>query len=146
MTQDNHKIPVVYHPRYKLGTHWLKHLHKLDLDKSGDIYRALEAKDMVTRDKIHKPEKATDAQLRAVHTDDYVENKLKDKHWLSGVFQVEAIGKVPYAITKHLVVTPMFYHAGGTILAGELAAQKGWAMNLGGGAHHAHANDASGFA
>jgi len=39
----------------------------------------------------------------------------------------------------------MFYHAGGTILAGKLAAEHGWAINLGGGAHHAHAKDASGF-
>lgn len=145
MTVGNEKNSVVYHPRYKLGTSWLKHLHKLDMDKSGDIYRSLMEKGIITQNTIYKPGKATASQLRAVHSAEYVDHKLKDKHWLSKVFQVEAIGKVPYPITKHLVVTPMFYHAGGTILAGELAADKGWAINLGGGAHHAHANDASGF-
>lgn len=145
MSLENEKHPIVYHPRYKLGTSWLKHVHKLDMDKSGDIYRALSAKTIIAQNTIHQPKKITDAHLRAIHTNEYVDRKLKDKNWLSAIFQVKAIGKIPYAITKYLLVTPISYHTGGTILAGELAADKGWAINLGGGAHHAHANDASGF-
>lgn len=145
METEKIKYPVVYHPRYKLGTSWLKHLHKLDMDKSGDLFRALQNKKLITNDNIYTPQKVSLTQLGSVHSQDYIEKKLKDKNWLSNVFQVEAIGKVPYAITNHLLVKPILYHAGGTILAGELAAEKGWAINLGGGAHHAHANDASGF-
>lgn len=137
--------PIIYHPRYKLGTSWLKHMHKLDLDKSGDIYRRLIQKKLIKPDEFSRPSKVTSAELHSVHSTDYICNKLTDKMWLSHVFQVEAMGKIPYFISKHLVLDPIFYHTGGTILAGEMALEQGWAMNLGGGAHHAHANDSSGF-
>jgi len=145
MTDLKRSFPVVYHPRYKLGTSWLKHLHKLDLDKSGDLYRALLSKELIAPEYVHRPEQVTQAQLYSVHDTGYICDKLTDKNWLSKVFQVEAMAKAPYFLSRHYVLIPVLYHTGGTILAGELALEKGWAINLGGGAHHAHAKDASGF-
>lgn len=145
MSDTPNACPVVYHPRYKLGTSWLKHLHKLDLDKSGDLYRALLGKGLMRAKQVSTPEKVTSAELHSVHSTQYVCDKITDKQWLSRVFQVEAMARFPYALSRHFALTPVFYHTGGTILAGKLAAEKGWAINLGGGAHHAHANDASGF-
>jgi len=139
------KHPVIYHPRYKLGSGWLKYLHKLDMDKPGDLYRALLQKGLIDADHIYTAPQATNAQLKLAHNQDYIDNKIGNKVWLADVFQLNLIKWVPFTLTQHLLVTPLLYHTGGTILAGELAAEKGWAMNLGGGAHHAHANDASGF-
>lgn len=95
MTVGNEKNSVVYHPRYKLGTSWLKHLHKLDMDKSGDIYRSLMEKGIITQNTIYKPGKATASQLRAVHSAEYVDHKLKDKHWLSKVFKLKPLVRFP---------------------------------------------------
>lgn len=37
------------------------------------------------------------------------------------------------------------YQTGGTILAGKLALERGWAINVGGGFHHCSANKGGGF-
>lgn len=39
----------------------------------------------------------------------------------------------------------MRYQTGGSILAGKLALERGWAINIGGGFHHCSANKGGGF-
>ncbi|WIA41682.1 hypothetical protein OEZ86_009029 [Tetradesmus obliquus] len=47
--------------------------------------------------------------------------------------------------SKRKVLQPMRLHVGGTVLAAALAVAHGWAVNLGGGMHHAHREDGAGW-
>ena len=44
-----------------------------------------------------------------------------------------------------LQITPMRHHAAGTMLAAGLAVERGWAINMGGGMHHAFSSDGMGW-
>jgi len=52
---------------------------------------------------------------------------------------------MPKFISERAFVIPIKYHTGGTIAAGQLAMDHGWAINLGGGAHHASRLSSEGF-
>lgn len=52
---------------------------------------------------------------------------------------------LPNFLLQRNVVTPIKYHAAGTMLAAGLALQRGWALNLGGGMHHASAKEGMGW-
>jgi histone deacetylase 11 len=45
---------------------------------------------------------------------------------------------VPNAVLRWRLLSPLRYHAAGTMLAAGLALEHGWGINLGGGMHHAH--------
>lgn len=51
----------------------------------------------------------------------------------------------PISLVDSKVLQPMRLMVGGTVLAAALAVTKGWAINLGGGMHHAHYGDGSGW-
>eukprot|EP01025_Chloroclados_australasicus_P037545 TRINITY_DN3833_c3_g1_i4.p2 TRINITY_DN3833_c3_g1~~TRINITY_DN3833_c3_g1_i4.p2 ORF type:complete len:227 (-),score=25.73 TRINITY_DN3833_c3_g1_i4:562-1242(-) len=48
-------------------------------------------------------------------------------------------------MVDRVLMKPMRYHVGGTMMAVGLAAAKGWAVNIGGGMHHASSNDGMGW-
>jgi len=52
---------------------------------------------------------------------------------------------LPISLVASKVLQPMRLHVGGTILAAALAVTWGWAINLGGGMHHAHRQDGAGW-
>eukprot|EP00878_Enallax_costatus_P020621 GHUV01021806.1.p1 GENE.GHUV01021806.1~~GHUV01021806.1.p1 ORF type:complete len:252 (+),score=62.81 GHUV01021806.1:2675-3430(+) len=52
---------------------------------------------------------------------------------------------LPHCLVDRQVLRPMRTHVGGTVLAAALAIVHGWAINLGGGMHHAHREDGSGW-
>lgn len=45
---------------------------------------------------------------------------------------------LPHCLVERLVLKAMRTHVGGTVLATALAVVHGWAVNIGGGMHHAH--------
>lgn len=48
---------------------------------------------------------------------------------------------LPPPLLRHKVLRPMATMAGGSMLGAALAMERGWAINLGGGMHHASYND-----
>jgi len=50
----------------------------------------------------------------------------------------------PTARSACVQVTPMKFHVAGTMAAAGLAAERGWAINIGGGMHHASSNEGGG--
>jgi len=89
-------------------------------------------------DDFLRPEPATDADIRRVHTEDWVQ-KLK-----TGTLTVSEQMKLEVPYSPELV-RAFWLAAGGTILAAESALQDGFGCNIGGGFHHAHPGHGEGF-
>ncbi len=138
------KHPIIYHPKYKLAMRWFQNLHALDFDKGGRVFRGLMEKGLITPQNIHTTDKISPADLRLVHTEQYIES-LRSRKTLSKIFCVKSMKYVPSFVSRSLVLDRIAYHAGGTIKAGALAKQFGWAINLGGGGHHASSERGEGF-
>lgn len=61
------------------------------------------------------------------------------------ITELAPLALMPNFLLQRQVVRPMQHHVGGTILAAGLAVERGWAINLGGGMHHASARDGMGW-
>jgi len=93
---------------------------------------------LLREDEIVAPVPATVEEVLRVHDREYVEKLL---HGRLSVLE-EALLEVPYS--KGLV-TASFLCAGGSIVAARLALERGAAVNLGGGFHHAFPDHGEGF-
>ena len=79
-----------------------------------------------------------------VHSQKYL-NALRTSSKVAAVTEFPPIALFPRWLVDLKVLTPMQYHVSGTILAGYVATERGWCINLGGGMHHAHADDGGGW-
>jgi histone deacetylase 11 len=61
------------------------------------------------------------------------------------VTELSPLAFLPISVVDSKVLQPMRLMVGGTILAAALAITRGWAINLGGGMHHAHRSEGSGW-
>lgn len=84
------------------------------------------------------PEPATDADIRRAHTGEYVTKLVNGT--LSA--QEEMLLELPYSPE---LVRAFWLAAGGSILAARLALERGIAVNIGGGFHHAYPDHGEGF-
>lgn len=57
------------------------------------------------------------------------------------VTELAPLALLPMALVRAKVLDPMAAHAAGSCLAAGLAVCHGWAVNMGGGMHHAHAGE-----
>jgi acetoin utilization deacetylase AcuC-like enzyme len=125
---------VIYHPRYDLNLG----PHVFPSQKFRLIYELLLRDEIAGPEDIAEPSAASDRDLLRVHTPEWV-GKLKHGTLTpSDVMKLE----VPYSPE---LVEAVWLAAGGSILAGQLALRDGFACNLSGGFHHAHANHGEGF-
>jgi len=85
-----------------------------------------------------QPQPATDDDVRLVHTEEYV-RQLRE-----GTLSAE-LQRLLEAPFSPALVQAFWMHAGGSILAAELALQDGICINLGGGFHHAFPDHGEGF-
>ncbi|MDT8067427.1 MAG: histone deacetylase [Terriglobia bacterium] len=102
------------------------------------ICRYLLEQNLISEDDIVAPNAASDEDVLLVHTPMYV-HKLKTGT-LSAREELEL--EVPYS--KELV-DAFWTHAGGSVLAAELALRDGVCVNVGGGFHHAFPDHGEGF-
>ena len=86
---------------------------------------------------VHAPSPATREQLLRVHTAEYLADLDACRRTPRTMFS-----ELP--LTRH-IANAYYLMAGGTCLTAVLAMEKGCAMNLGGGFHHAFADRAEGF-
>ena len=93
---------------------------------------------MPTTEDVAEPAAASDDDLLRVHTREWV-GKLKN-----GTLSASEVMKLEVPYSPELVEA-VWLAAGGSILAGQLALRDGFACNLSGGFHHAHANHGEGF-
>jgi histone deacetylase 11 len=137
-------VPLVYSARYNITAFGLERLHPFDSRK----YRRI--RDWLIRQGLRKPQDfiaprpCTHADLLRVHTREYL-HSLRDRRVLARILEVPVIYFLPAWLIGWRVLRPMRWATGGTILACRLAMEKGLAINLSGGYHHASGDRGGGF-
>lgn len=127
-------LPVVHHEAYEvdIGPHVFPTLkYRLVRDR-------LLADGTIAEDDLVRPEPASDDDVELVHTAEYV-RKLR-----TGTLSVteQLVLEVPFSVELR---DAMWLCAGGSMLAGRVALERGLASHLGGGFHHAFPDHGEGF-
>lgn len=167
------KLPVVYSPAYNLSFWGLEKLHPFDSQKFRRVVALLEDGGVLSERQLVPATEASHEILREVHTERYLRKLDSSSFFVAqvGLVRWVALPVLPSAhhtelparppthapqvtelppllflpsfLLRRKVLRPFATHAGGTMQAAALALQHGWAVNLGGGMHHA-APDAGG--
>lgn len=127
-------LPVIWHEAYEvdIGPHVFPVLkYRLVRDR-------LLAESEINETNIRCPDPAADEQVALVHTDEYI-GKIR-----SGDFSAADILRLEVPFSAALREASWLC-AGGSILSGRLAAERGVAVHLGGGFHHAFPDHGEGF-
>jgi acetoin utilization deacetylase AcuC-like enzyme len=127
-------LPVIFHEDYEFDIG----AHVFPTQKFRLVRDRLLADGTIAEADIIRPETATDAQVTLAHTAEYV-GKINEDN-LS--YQEQVILEVPFSPGLR---DSMWLCAGGSILTGRLALEKGLATHICGGFHHAFANHGEGF-
>jgi acetoin utilization deacetylase AcuC-like enzyme len=127
-------LPVVWSPAYEVNIG----PHVFPTRKYRLVRARLLDEAAVPADAFREPEPAADADVLLVHTPEWVDTITRDA--LSTMEELRL--EVPYTPALR---EAMWRCAGGTALAGTLALERGVAVHLGGGFHHAFPDHGEGF-
>jgi histone deacetylase 11 len=137
---------LVYHPRYNLTFCGLENMHPFDSIKYKRTIEFLEQKQAhypwleFFLKGIHRPSKASRRQILDVMSCFYV-FKLNYTVIVCKIIELPLVF-LPNCLVKWRVLDPMLYSTQGSIDAACMAVHKGWAINIGGGYHHACGKEA----
>jgi histone deacetylase 11 len=137
-------IPLVYRPAYNITAFGLERLHPFDSRKYRRIRDALIAHGLRRPGDFVRPRPVSRGDLLKVHTPEYL-HSLRSPEALARILEVPIVGRLPGWLIDWRILRPMRYATGGTILACRLAQDRGVAINLGGGYHHAASGWGGGF-
>ncbi|XP_030063627.1 histone deacetylase 11 isoform X2 [Microcaecilia unicolor] len=136
--------PIVYSPEYNITFMGLEKLHPFDAGKWGKVINFLKEEKLIADDTIVEAQEATDEDLLVVHTRRYL-NKLKWSFVVATITEIPPVLFLPNFLVQRKVLKPLRTQTGGTIMAGKLAMDRGWAINVGGGFHHCSSDKGGGF-
>lgn len=138
------KVPIVYSPQYNISFMGMEKLHPFDSRKFGKIYEHLREFGGFQLPHFYAPEPVSDELLLEVHYPSYLDS-LSFSEKIASIAEMTPLRLLPSSLLHRQLLLPMRYATGGTLLATELALHHGWAINLGGGFHHAKAGGGEGF-
>mmetsp|Transcript_28195 Transcript_28195/g.47239 ORF Transcript_28195/g.47239 Transcript_28195/m.47239 type:complete len:410 (+) Transcript_28195:61-1290(+) len=127
--------PIVFHPQYDIRFFGLENLHSFDAKKWGKVKQNLVSRRLIREEQIVSPEAASDEDLEVVHTREYLKS-LKSSFLVAAITEVLPVAVLPNSLVQSRLIDPFRRHTGGSVLAGKLALERGWAINIGGGFHH----------
>uniref|UniRef100_A0A9J2P5T8 Histone deacetylase 11 n=1 Tax=Ascaris lumbricoides TaxID=6252 RepID=A0A9J2P5T8_ASCLU len=137
--------PIVYHSLYNISFFGIEKLHPFDSAKWGRVYNKLIESGMLTEEQFVQAVEASEHDLRVVHTSCYLAS-LHCPCRVARLVEVAIVAFLPSFVIDKYLLKPFRYHtAGGSILAARLALERNWAINLGGGFHHASRSRGGGF-
>src|SRR5580704_4578763 len=102
------------------------------------VHDELLARGIASAGDFLSPAPATDEDILRVHSQDYVYKLKTGSLTYAEILRME----VPYS---RELIDACWLAAGGSILAGRRALEDGWALNVGGGFHHAYPDHGEGF-
>jgi histone deacetylase 11 len=138
------KLPIVFSPRYDIRVLGIEKLHPFDSEKYGKVHRYLVDTAGIDEGSFYVPDPASDEVLLKVHTSNYLDSLNKSLN-IALIAEVMMAALLPNGILQKHLLEPIRYATGGTILGSMLALERGWAINLSGGYHHAKAESGGGF-
>ncbi|XP_017548315.1 histone deacetylase 11 isoform X1 [Pygocentrus nattereri] len=146
-------LPIVYSPEYNITFMGLEKLHPFDAGKWGKVIHFLKEEQFITDEMIVPAREASEEDLLVVHTKRYL-NRLKNdilegsREWslvVATITEIPPLIFLPNFLVQRKVLRPLRTQTGGTIMAGKLAMDRGWAINVGGGFHHCSSDKGGGF-
>ncbi|KAM8930749.1 histone deacetylase 11 [Pelodytes ibericus] len=136
--------PIVYSTDYNITFLGLEKLHPFDAGKWGKVIGFLQDEQLITDETIVPAREAAENDLLVVHTRRYL-NKLKWSFVVATITEIPPLVLLPNFLVQRKVLRPLRMQTGGTIMAGKLAIDRGWAINVGGGFHHCSSEKGGGF-
>ncbi|CAK6968928.1 uncharacterized protein SYNPCC7002_A1628 [Scomber scombrus] len=128
-------LPIVHHNKYVCE---LPPNHRFPMDKFPRVLHFLIKDQVITEKQVWVPEIASKDLLRCVHTDEYLNN------FINGKINEQEQRRTGFPWSEG-IVRRCRYETGGTVLAAEVALQRGLACSTAGGTHHAFPSYGSGF-
>ncbi|XP_038899967.1 histone deacetylase 2 isoform X2 [Benincasa hispida] len=138
------KVPVIYSSSYDISFLGIEKLHPFDSKKWGRVCQFLIAAGVLRKDQIIEPFEAKKNDLLVVHSESYLDS-LKNSSNVAKIIEVPPVALFPHCVVEEKVQRPFRNQVGGSILAGKVAKERGWAINVGGGFHHCSAEQGGGF-
>ena len=138
------KLPLVFSPRYDIRVLGIEKLHPFDSEKFGKVHRYLVEKVGIDEEAFYTPDPVSDEVLLKVHTPNYLYSLTKSLN-IALIAEVMMAALLPNKVLQKHLLLPVRYATGGTILGCRLAIERGFAINLSGGYHHAKADSGGGF-
>lgn len=137
-------VPLIYSLAYNITAFGLERLHPFDSLKYRRIRDWLIRQGLRSRRDFIAPSICAQTELLRVHTPEYLRS-LGNRKVLARILEVPMICYLPACLVGWRVLRPMRRATAGTVLACRLALEKGLAINIGGGYHHASSNRGGGF-
>jgi histone deacetylase 11 len=136
---------VVYSDEAQIRLPAVHRLHPFDVRTHQRAFRALEVRygSRLRVSAFAPAEQAGVSDLLTVHSSRYLES-LASGRTLASAFGIAALRLIPPSIRRARIIDPLLYGVKGTILAAELALERGIVFHIGGGFHHASASRAEG--
>ncbi|KAK0152814.1 Histone deacetylase 11 [Merluccius polli] len=138
------RLPIVYHPAYNITFMGIEKLHPFDAGKWGKVVGFLKEEQFVSDENMVSALEATEEDLRVAHTKRYL-SRLKWSVIVASITEIPPLMFLPNFLVQRRVLRPLRTQTGGTIMAGKLAIERGWAINIGGGFHHCSGDRGGGF-
>jgi histone deacetylase 11 len=137
---------VVYSPHYNIGFCGLERLHPFDSRKYGRAWRCLRRHFGAGLNQIAvRPSRPIRRdELLAVHEALYLD-QLRQSKYVACALELPPLRHLPHWVIDRQVLRPMRWATMGTVIAAREALQHGFAVNLGGGYHHARPDCGEGF-
>ncbi len=143
-TEIEEKLPIIYSPEYNISILGIENFHPFDTKKYKRVAKHLTKNCGINKRDFIKPHYVTNEELLLVHTPEYLES-LNSSKTISHIAEIHPLRMLPNFVLRNGMLKPMKYATGGTILGAQLALEKGWAINLSGGYHHAKSSNGEGF-
>ena len=137
-------LPIIYNKRYNISFLGLEKLHPFDTEKYKKIFAYLNKKFDLPKDCVFRPTAVSDQDLLLVHSRAYLDS-LRNAAVVAQIGEISLLARLPRFILQSRLLDPLKLAAGGTVLGTDLALKYGWAVNLGGGFHHAKRDEGGGF-
>src|ERR1700722_13867550 len=133
------KLPIVYSPDYNFSLFNIEKVHPFDAKKFQRIYDYLVRSVGIAAHRFHTPESVSLEDLAIVHTPAYLKaiEETDTARLVASIIEVPIHWILGNESVKNRILHPMKMATGGTLLGAQLAIDQGWAINLGGGFHHA---------
>jgi len=118
-------------------------IHPFDSMKYGKVEKYLKKyfKKRNRNVQFYTPTEVSQDDLALVHTQAYIDLINTNKQAISEIVEVSPLAIAPRFLIEKILLRPMRLATGGTIQAARLALAHGWAINLGGGYHHAKSQE-----
>lgn len=134
---------LIYSEHYDIDLDGLEKRYCFDMHKYRRIYESLRDDASLHVDFL-SPDPLTDETLLIVHDPAYVASLYRPEY-MADILEFPPLRSVPPSVIRDALMKGILHISGGTLLACREALNRGLAFNVGGGYHHAQADQGGGF-